>query len=316
MKRKLNIKKIVLAVVLVLVIISLIIGMVKFIGYLNSDFYKLKKVGYNEKEIGIILKYANDTELVKIKTDKYNKYLKIFISQKYFIYNKLDRYIKLYQKDGTVKQKKIVSLVNVSADQSFYENPKKSNTSLKELMLVNKFNYLDSTYKPENIVPIAVQYSYDDNQTLDYVYEKYKEMWQAASAENLKLIVSSSYRDYDYQEELYNNYKNQKGTEWADGIAARAGYSEHQTGYALDIVNINSTMNDFEDSKEFKWLTKNAYKYGFILRYPYDKEDITGYNYESWHYRYVGKEVAKYIYQNNITFDEYYAYFIINKQDK
>ena len=69
-------------------------------------------------------------------------------------------------------------------------------------------------------------------------------------------------------------------------------------------------MDDFEETKEYKWLIKNAYKYGFILRYPKDKEDITGYNYESWHYRYVGVEAAKIIHEENITFDEYYAYYV------
>jgi LAS superfamily LD-carboxypeptidase LdcB len=69
-------------------------------------------------------------------------------------------------------------------------------------------------------------------------------------------------------------------------------------------------MNDFENTDEFKWLQKNAYKYGFILRYPKDKTDITGYDYESWHYRYVGKEVAQKIHELDITFDEYYAYYI------
>ena len=69
-------------------------------------------------------------------------------------------------------------------------------------------------------------------------------------------------------------------------------------------------MDDFEETKEYKWLIKNAYKYGFILRYPKGKEDITGYNYESWHYRYVGIEAAKIIYEENITFDEYYVYYV------
>ena len=72
-------------------------------------------------------------------------------------------------------------------------------------------------------------------------------------------------------------------------------------------------MNDFEETDEFKWLQKNAYKYGFILRYPKDKTDITGYDYESWHYRYVGKEIAEKIHKENITYDEYYAYYIEEK---
>ena len=79
---------------------------------------------------------------------------------------------------------------------------------------------------------------------------------------------------------------------------------------SVDIQTYGSTASTFEEYDEFKWLQNNAHKYGFILRYPKDKEYLTGYEYESWHYRFVGTEVATYIHQNNITFDEYYAYFI------
>ena len=79
---------------------------------------------------------------------------------------------------------------------------------------------------------------------------------------------------------------------------------------AVDIQTYGSNAKTFEEFDEFKWLQDNAHKYGFILRYPKDKEYLTGYEYESWHYRYVGVEVATYIYENNITFDEYYAYFV------
>ncbi len=318
-KTRLNKKKVAFAIILLIVIVAIIVTLVtcgiKYIIYLGSDEYKLKEIGYSEEQITTILKYATDNELEKIKNEKYEKQLTTFIEQKYFIYDKLADYIEYYNQDKTVDVSKVISIINVGADKDFYQDPKKTDTSLKELMLVNKFNYLDKTYVPENIVDVSVQYAYDDNEVPEFVYEKYLEMWNDASEDGLTLIMSSSYRDYQYQEELYNNYKNQNGTEWADSVAARAGYSEHQTGYALDIVTYNSTMEDFENSDEFKWLNENAYKYGFILRYPKDKEDITGYAYESWHYRYVGVEVASYIHENDITFDEYYAYFIENKQE-
>ncbi len=318
-KTRLNKKKVAFAIILLIVIVAIIVTLVtcsiKYIIYLGSDEYKLKEIGYSEEQITTILKYATDNELEKIKNEKYEKQLTTFIEQKYFIYDKLADYIEYYNQDKTVDVSKVISIINVGADKDFYQDPKKTDTSLKELMLVNKFNYLDKTYVPENIVDVSVQYAYDDNEVPEFVYEKYLEMWNDANEDGLTLIMSSSYRDYQYQEELYNNYKNQNGTEWADSVAARAGYSEHQTGYALDIVTYNSTMEDFENSDEFKWLNENAYKYGFILRYPKDKEDITGYAYESWHYRYVGVEVASYIHENDITFDEYYAYFIENKQE-
>ena len=125
-----------------------------------------------------------------------------------------------------------------------------------------------------------------------------------------KLIVNSSYRSYEEQKEIYDKYSSWYGEDDADKKAARAGYSEHQTGLAVDIQSYCSQKKEFDECEEFTWLTNNAYKYGFILRYPKNKEYLTGYNYEPWHYRYVGKKVSKYIHDNNITFDEYYAYYV------
>ena len=110
-------------------------------------------------------------------------------------------------------------------------------------------------------------------------------------------------------------YKERKGLEYADNISARAGFSEHQTGYAVD-VGVQAKMSTgkaFKNTGEYKWMLENSYKYGYILRYPENKSDITGYGFEAWHYRYVGKDVALYIHEHDITFDEYYAFFIENK---
>ena len=126
----------------------------------------------------------------------------------------------------------------------------------------------------------------------------------------VSLMVNSSYRPYKDQESIYKQYKN-VSLKYADSYAARPGYSEHQTGLAIDITSLeNPLVKDFKVSPEYQWLKDNCYKYGFILRYPEGKEHITGYNTESWHFRYVGLEVAKKIYLENITFDEYYAYYI------
>ena len=89
--------------------------------------------------------------------------------------------------------------------------------------------------------------------------------------------------------------------------SAKPGHSEHQTGLAVDIMGSNNDYNLFAESKEFEWMKNNAYKYGFILRYPEHKENITGFKYEPWHYRYVGKDVAKYIYENKLSLEEYFS---------
>ena len=313
-KRKLNYKLIFTIIVIIIAIAAGTIGIKKYIDYRNSNEFKLKQIGYNEPEIKDITKLKDD-QIKAILKKKYNRLNIKFIRQKYFITNNLDRYIKYYNNHKDDKISHIVSIVNVCADEDYYDKDtvKKTDISKKELMLVNKFNYLDENYAPDDIVKVSMQFAYGDNEIKKEVYEKFRSMYNDAKKEGLYLIITSSYRDYNFQKELWDSYANQKGDEWADSVSARAGYSEHQTGYTLDIVTYNANMSSFEKTDEFKWLQDNAYKYGFILRYPKDKEDITGYSYESWHYRYVGKDVATKIKKLGITFDEYYAYFIEGK---
>ena len=313
-KKKLNYKLIFTIIVIIIAIAAGTIGIKKYIDYRNSNEFKLKQIGYNETEIKDITKLKDD-QIKAILKKKYNRLNIKFIRQKYFITNNLDRYIKYYNNHKDDKISHIVSIVNVCADEDYYDKDtvKKTDISKKELMLVNKFNYLDENYAPDDIVKVSMQFAYGDNEIKKEVYEKFRSMYNDAKKEGLYLIITSSYRDYNFQKELWDSYANQKGDEWADSVSARAGYSEHQTGYTLDIVTYNANMSSFEKTDEFKWLQDNAYKYGFILRYPKDKEDITGYSYESWHYRYVGKDVATKIKKLGITFDEYYAYFIEGK---
>ena len=128
-----------------------------------------------------------------------------------------------------------------------------------------------------------------------------------ASKENYKIIAMSTYRSYEYQVDLYNKYVKSDGKDAADTYSGRPGNSEHQTGLAVDVYNQTETYTNFEKTEEYDWMQENAYKYGFILRFPKGKENETGYEFESWHYRYVGKDIAKYIHKHNITLEEYIA---------
>lgn len=162
------------------------------------------------------------------------------------------------------------------------------------ILLVNKTYGLPANYNPgENSVAV----------------EKLHEMIQAAKEEIGKNMMSvSGFRTYEYQKGLYNNYVARDGKEKADKYSAQPGYSEHQTGLAFDIGGEEQKywVNDsFADTAEAGWLSENAHKYGFILRYPKGKTDITGYKYEPWHFRYVGVEHATEIYENDLTLEEY-----------
>ena len=142
--------------------------------------------------------------------------------------------------------------------------------------------------------------------------EAFEQMASDAKKESLSIIAMSAYRSYDYQVNLYNNYTKTDGKEKADTYSGRPGYSEHQTGLAVDVYNGKTKYTEFHNTKEFTWMQNNGYKYGFILRFPKDKTKETGYEYESWHYRYVGVDIATYIHNNNLCYEEYYAEFLDN----
>ena len=229
-------------------------------------------------------------------------------------YNKSNsnRYIKYKKKNKNLSNKQIVMDVNIGIDKPYYTNTKKSIYLNTPKVLVNKYNYLGSNYVPKNLENISLKYSRKGMKLVRNAKNAYEKMAKAAKKDGYNIVVTSSYRSYKYQVNLYNRYKAKDGKKAADKYSARPGYSEHQTGLAVDIYNGKIDFNNFEKTKEFKWMKKNAYKYGFILRFPKDKVKQTGYQYESWHYRYVGKKAAKYIHKHNLSFEEYYVQKIEN----
>lgn len=293
--KKEEIKKIIIIVVCVAVLISIIM-LIKGCDSTKSD---LKKIGYSKDEINTIIEKLNDEEITKILNMEYNKNLVSIINEQYYIPYNLDRYLNYANKNENIKD--VISIVNVGADNEWYTNTKETNIDEGIKMLVNKFHYLKEDYSPDDIVSISNWYAYEGHSTKKEVYDKYVSMWEVANKEGLTLLVNSSYRTFEDQQNEYDMSN--------DDYASRPGFSEHQTGLALDIVTYDIIGNEFENTDEFKWLQENAHLYGFILRYPKGKEYITGYNYESWHYRYVGKELATKVKESGLTYDEYYAYY-------
>ena len=235
---------------------------------------------------------------------------------KYYVPDNLNRYLEYKGIYPDLSIETVISYVNSNLDYAYYTNVVNSDLTKENLMIVNKYYKLSSDYVPDNLVLIENEYMGNGKYMQDIAYEAYKKLYDDMKKEGLNLSVASAYRSYSYQQGLYNNYVNLDGKEAADTYSARPGYSEHQTGLALDLCTTRcQNLGDFEGTDEFYWMKENAYKYGFILRFPEDKVKITGYMYEPWHYRYVGTEAAKIIYENNLTFEEYYAYYI-NKEDK
>ena len=306
-------KKNILIIIITILGISLLVGLaflIKHINYTKTYDYKLLKIGYNKEDVKIIKNKLKNKQIDTLLDKKYNKNIPVFLEEKYFIFDNLDNYLKYIKDNKDKTTKDIVAIINVNADKEFYKDTVKTDIEKEELMLLNKYNYLDENYNPDDLLEFSNQYAYGENQKLKKVaYNAYISMFNKAKEDGYTLIANSSYRSYNEQKEIYDKYVSWYGDE-ADKTAAKPGYSEHQTGLAVDIQSYCSQNKDFDQCEEFTWLNNNAYKYGFILRYPEGKEYLTGYEYESWHYRYVGKDAAKYIYENKITFDEYYAYFI------
>lgn len=316
---KLKLKKEVSAKVIIGVIL---LGVIAFLGfklykdyqYKQTTLYKLTKHGYTLEEAKKLESYFQEEDLINILNKEKNSTIVSLIEEKYYIHKNLDRYLEYQDKNKDKSLNDVVAIVNVYQDYKHYEHDIESDTSLGILLNVNKYFYITENFEPLDISNISLRYSYEGNKINKEANDAYISMWNAANSDGYTLIVNSSFRDYDTQTNVYDNIKASKGTKEADKVAARPGHSEHQTGLAIDVFEINNQSTEtFKDSPAYTWLLDNAYKYGFIERYPENKEYLTGYSFEAWHWRYVGEEVAKKIHDENITFDEYYAFYIENQ---
>lgn len=235
-------------------------------------------------------------------------YLNNLMGLKYYDETKIDRYLN-YMNSDKYSYEEVIRVVNTNNDLEYFTDAVSANLEDDLLILVNKYNVLDENYKPDDLKKVNSNYSYW-GELREEAADAFLTMAKAASKEGLKLINTSPFRSYELQTKLYEGYSKRDGKAAADRYSARPGFSEHQTGLATDIVSPTSGLDDFETTKEFTWLKSNSYKYGFILRYKKGMEYITGYMYEPWHYRYVGLDAAKTIYENDLTFEEYYYYYV------
>ena len=284
--------------------------------YQKTYEYKLIQVGYTKKDANILIDKLADNILDRIITEeKPNEHYKHILTQKYYLDKNFDTYVEYKTYHESTSYEDVIAIVNVNANKGWYNETYETNLKDNYLMIVNKFYYLDSNFKRDDLSSINLSYAYANNSAANIVIENFSKMHTDIKNElGVHLMVNSSYRSYNDQQSIYNDFKN-ISLKYADSYAARPGHSEHQTGLAIDLTSlqhpyVNDTENSFDKSEEYEWLKQNCHKYGFILRYPQGKEHITGYNTESWHFRYVGIEAATTIFKENITFDEYYAFYI------
>jgi LAS superfamily LD-carboxypeptidase LdcB len=190
--------------------------------------------------------------------------------------------------------------------------PKYSNGQLIDYPWTEDETGLPEGYEPSDLAYPEVEMRYN-NWTMRWdAAVALEEMFKDAEKDDIHLVMGSGYRSESFQKTLYDGYAEESGSQYADSISSRPGYSDHQTGLATDLCGQDTQYDltqEFEKTPEGKWLAENAWKYGFIMRYPKGKDKITGYTYEPWHFRYITKEEAKKIHDagENMTFEEFYG---------
>jgi len=276
--------------------------------YTIEHYSELINLNYSDEEIDELLKLDEDTLSYVLNHERIDN-LFIWLSYENFIISNFERYLEHYKNNPDDKQDLIIEQVNTNRDNAYYSIIIEANTELGELVLVNKYYALDETYVPENLVSIE---PYGSVRLVKNAADAFKDLCISAEKAGYTIKGISGYRSYQTQYNLYSRYL-QKDPQWlVDTYSARAGHSEHQTGLAIDVSSNNSDILTFELSSSFQWMKAKAHQYGFILLYQKGKEDITGYKYEPWHYRYVGKEIASILYETGMTYDEYVELYLNN----
>lgn len=223
------------------------------------------------------------------------------------------------EKAGSSVEKQDDSEVNTPAEQidksadstKGDKDVEKENQDPTITALVNKQNSVGETYEPTDLVKLDVPTVLENpevNQLRKVAADALKAMFEDAKKSDIYLYARSGYRSYQTQNQLFNSYVENHGKEAAARFSAEPGQSEHQTGLAMDVTSesVNFQLDEsFGETTEGVWLREHGHEYGFIIRYPQDKEDITGYIYEPWHIRYLGVELATKVYESGLTYEEY-----------
>lgn len=278
---------------------------------ISSDEYIYKEdllhLGYDLKDIEVIENKISNIDVkeyfLKEKYDNVTSY----INALYFIPKNIDRYVNYYNKNKNMSYDNVILNVNMNLDYEFYTNINTLHDYLDVTTLVNKYNKLPDNYEIDDLVTLDKEYSSRGEKIREIAYKDLKIMFDKAREDGINLNVISGYRTSEKQNTLFNNSVKKNGIEHALMYSAKMGHSEHQLGLAIDI---NTTQESFKNTNEYKWLKNNSYKYGFIERYKENKENITGFAYEPWHYRYIGIDNATKVFTENITYEEYVIKFL------
>ena len=252
----------------------------------------------------MILAHGSSEDCSEFAKRKKIKYIEEFLTIKYAKLKNYDRYV-AYMDESRNDEETTVMHVNLSLDKEQYTEP----IIVKDFsytMLVNKHFGLGKDFKPDGLGNIDKNYTNGkDIKANKVAIESAKKMIDDAKKEGYNLIINSAYRSYQEQEDTVTEYRNLYGDGYIEKYVLLPGFSEHQTGLGFDFGSTDTSI--FINSDEYTYLSKNCYKYGFIQRFKKKYEDMTEIRSEPWHYRYVGREVATKIFEEDICLEEYYA---------
>ncbi|SHH88202.1 LD-carboxypeptidase LdcB, LAS superfamily [Sporobacter termitidis DSM 10068] len=226
---------------------------------------------------------------------------------KYFKSENTQRYIDYKTIHPDYSWETVLTYVNIGLDTYFYTNPVVPADPGAVDVLVNKYHPLPPDFIPAHLETISAHYSSGTRQLTHAARVAFEKMCADAKKLGYSIYATSAYRSYSRQQSVYSSFLDPGDPSSAAAqelLAARPGYSEHQTGLAVDVIRANAALMN---TAVYKWYAKNAHKYGFIIRYPYAKEPILGYTNEPWHLRYLGVRLATAVYNSGLTYDEYYA---------
>jgi D-alanyl-D-alanine carboxypeptidase len=270
----------------------------------------LLEKGYSARDISIILAHGSGSDVTEFAKKDKIKYLEEFFSYDFAKLKYYDRYVNYMNNEGDDEETTII-MVNLDLDKEDYKEPFDVSNDYSLTVLANKHHFLGKNYVPKNLVTVKSEYTIDKDDSTKgrkEAVDAAMEMIQAAKKDGLNLLINSGYRSFDDQKEVRDKYLALYGEDYVKKYVVDPGYSEHQTGLAFDFASGNSKI--FKESKEYDWMIKNSYKYGFCYRYLKKKENITGIKTEAWHFRYVGKDVSKVMDEEELSLEEYYAIYV------
>ncbi|WP_455684429.1 M15 family metallopeptidase [Thomasclavelia sp.] len=282
---------------------------VEYIDEFYQNYYKsLKKLKYNYNQVINLMSFAS-LEDFKILIDNELTYtaIKPYLNIKGMIFKDLPKYIESNQEPITAVLSQTYPFINAkNKPTKEYQILQPENT----LTLIKKGFIVSKDYEPKDLVipNIPIAQDTENKKLRKDAARALEKMYQDALKENYQLVLNSGYRSYESQTDIYDEYFKKYDEITAAGLVAKPGSSEHQLGLGVDLTSqsvIDKKKLVFGDTDEYKWVVKNAHKYGFILRYPKDRSSLTGTANEPWHFRYVGKKAAKIIHDNNWTLEDY-----------